>query len=356
MFDHIPPGPVDPFFHLKKKADRDNHPNKVDIGVGIYRNEQGTYQELVVVKKAKKILDQLDLGHDYGLTTGDDKFLKLAAEVMFGEENEALIASVQTLSGTGANHIAAILMARSLDPKPTIYLGVPTWNNMKPLCEYAGLETVEYPYIDTQTSELSFQPCIDAIRNAPAGSVFVLQGCCHNPTGKDITPEQWQLLGEEIKARGHLPFIDIAYQGLGDGLDEDAVGVRILSRLGIDMIVCQSFSKNFALYGERCGVLHVVTRSAEVATNTKDQLRSLIRREYSSSPAYGSRLVTIVLEDTELRRQCCLALTPEQCNALIDDHHVHLPVSGRINIAGLNTENVERTARAIDAVVRGNMP
>ncbi|KAJ5490420.1 Pyridoxal phosphate-dependent transferase major region subdomain 2 [Penicillium expansum] len=380
MFDHIPPGPVDPFFHLKKKADRDNHPNKVDIGVGIYRNEQGTYQELVVVKKvitcqvthdenmlvnyAKKILDQLDLGHDYGLTTGDDKFLKLAAEVMFGEENEALvsgrIASVQTLSGTGANHIAAILMARSLDPKPTIYLGVPTWNNMKPLCEYAGLETVEYPYIDTQTSELSFQPCIDAIRNAPAGSVFVLQGCCHNPTGKDITPEQWQLLGEEIKARGHLPFIDIAYQGLGDGLDEDAVGVRILSRLGIDMIVCQSFSKNFALYGERCGVLYVVTRSAEVATNTKDQLRSLIRREYSSSPAYGSRLVTIVLEDTELRRQwhrlheeLTMVL---QCNALIDDHHVHLPVSGRINIAGLNTENVERTARAIDAVVRGNMP
>ena len=174
---------------------------------------------------------------------------------------------------------------------------------MKPLCEYAGLETVEYPYLDRETSELSFQPCIDAIRSAPTGSVFVLQGCCHNPTGKDITLDQWQRFGEEMKARGHLAFIDIAYQGLGDGLDEDAAGVRMLSRLCIDMIVCQSFSKNFALYGERCGVLHVVTRSVEAATNTKDQLRSLIRREYSSSPAYGSRLVTIVLEDPELRQQ-----------------------------------------------------
>ncbi|CDM30175.1 Aspartate/other aminotransferase [Penicillium roqueforti FM164] len=401
MFDNIPPGPADPFFHLKKKADEDDHPDKVDIGVGIYRSEQGTYQELAVVKRAKKILEQLELGHDYGLTTGDDRFLKLAAEVMFGQENEALvsgrIASVQTLSGTGANHTAAVLIARLLDPKPAIYLGVPTWNNMKPLCEYAGLETIEYPYLDRETSELSFQPCIDAIRSAPTGSVFVLQGCCHNPTGKDITLDQWQRFGEEIKARGHLAFIDIAYQGLGDGLDEDAAGVRILSRLGIDMIVCQSFSKNFALYGERCGVLHVVTRSVEAATNTKDQLRSLIRREYSSSPAYGSRLVTIVLEDPELRQQwvdelasmrarliqnrqrlykelstilqtpgdwkhiveekglfSCLAITPAQCNALNDNYHVHLPVSGRINVAGLNNNNIERTARAIDAVVQGN--
>ncbi|KAJ5383243.1 Pyridoxal phosphate-dependent transferase major region subdomain 2 [Penicillium concentricum] len=431
MFDDIPMGPADPFFHLKKKADEDKHPDKVDIGVGIYRSEEGTYQELAVVKKAKKILDQLDLGHDYGLTTGDDRFLKLAAEVMFGKENEALvsgrIASVQTLSGTGANHIAAILLARLIDPKPAIYLGTPTWNNMKPLCDHAGLVTIEYPYIDPQTSELSFQPCIDAIRSAPTGSVFVLQGCCHNPTGKDITPEQWQLFGKEVKARSHLAFIDIAYQGLGDGLDEDAAGVRILSRLGIDMVVCQSFSKNFALYGERCGVLHVVAGSVEAATNTKDQLRSLIRREYSSSPAYGSRLVTIVLDDPELRAewvaeltimktrlqqnrqrlynelstvlevchlpmsrmkiagadttyfqtpgnwkhiveekglfsyvlssvpQRCLALTPGQCNTLINNYHVHLPVSGRINVAGLSTNNIKRTSRAIDAVVRGNI-
>ncbi|OQE37997.1 hypothetical protein PENCOP_c009G04038 [Penicillium coprophilum] len=382
MFDDIPMGPADPFFDLKKKADGDNHPDKVDIGVGIYRSEEGRYQELAVVKKAKKVLEQLDLGHDYGLTTGDDRFLKLAAEVMFGTENEALasgrIASVQTLSGTGANHIAAIFLARLLDPKPAVYLGTPTWNNMKPLCDHAGLATIEYSYIDPQTSELSFQSCINAIRIAPTGSVFVLQGCCHNPTGKDITPDQWELFGEEMKARGHLAFVDIAYQGLGNGLDEDAAGVRILSKLGIDMVVCQSFSKNFALYGERCGVLHVITGSVEAATNTKDQLRSLIRREYSSSPAYGSRLVTIVLDDPELRQQwvaelasmrarlhqnrkrlytelstvlktpgdwkqiveekglfSCLALTPGQCRTLIENYHIHLPVSGRINVAGL---------------------
>lgn len=184
-----------------------------------------------------------------------------------------------------------------------MYTSVPGWNNSKPLFNYVGLETVDYQYLDGQSSEVDFQSCLETIRSAPRGSVFPIQGCCHNPTGRDLTPQQWQLLGEEMKARGQLPFIDIAYQGLGDGLDEDATGVRILSQVGIDFIVCQSFSKNFALYGERCGVLHVVTQSPTAAANVKDQLRSLIRREFSSSPAYGSRLVTIVLDDPDLRAE-----------------------------------------------------
>jgi aspartate aminotransferase len=195
------------------------------------------------------------------------------------------------------------LIAKSVNPKPEVYIGVPTWSNTKPLFAYVGLKTIEYSYLNHRSSKIDFQSCLSAIQNAPNGSVFPIQGCCHNPTGKDLTPQQWRHIGDEIKTKGHLPFIDIAYQGLGDGLDEDAAGVRILSRMGIDMIVCQSFSKNFALYGERCGVLHIITQTPAVASNVKDQLRSLIRREYSSSPAYGSRLVTIVLDDPELRKE-----------------------------------------------------
>lgn len=145
--------------------------------------------------------------------------------------------------------------------------------------------------------------CLETIRNAPNSSIFVLQGCCHNPTGADLTPEQWKILAKELKEKEHLPFIDIAYQGLGDGLEEDASGVRILANHDIDMLVCQSFSKNFALYGERCGALHVMARSSTAAANVRDQLRSLIRREYSSAPAYGARLIKIVLGKSELRTQ-----------------------------------------------------
>ncbi|OAA53592.1 aspartate aminotransferase [Niveomyces insectorum RCEF 264] len=307
MFEHVPAGPVDPFFHLKKKADEDCHPDKVDVGVGIYRNENGLYQELEVVKKAKKILDEQNLGHDYGLTTGDAHFLKLAAGVVFGPTSDALafgrVASVQTLSGSGANHLAAVLLARSVHPKPTVYFSGPGWSNTKPLFEYAGLDTNEYAYLDGDKRAVDFAACLAALNEAPAGSVFVVQGCCHNPTGKDFTAQQWRLFAETAKAKGHLPLIDIAYQGLGDGLDEDAVGVHTCVQLGLEVVVCQSFAKNFALYGERCGVLHVVTTSATAAANVKDQLRSLVRREYSSPPAYGSRLVSIVLSDPQLREE-----------------------------------------------------
>lgn len=135
------------------------------------------------------------------------------------------MASVQTLSGSGANHLAALLLARSIQPSPKVYSGVPTWSNTKPLFEFVGLDVVEYQYINPETKELDFEGCLDAIRNAPPGSVFVLQGCCHNLTGKDLSSNQWQCIGEEIRALNHIPFIDIAYQGLGDGLDEDALGV-----------------------------------------------------------------------------------------------------------------------------------
>lgn len=187
-----------------------------------------------------------------------------------------------------------------MQPKPRVYIGVPTWGNHVPIFQDAGLETTTYAYLDSSKHAINFPVILDTIRTAPAGSVFVLQGCCHNPTGVDLSLQQWKQLAAELKAHGHLPFFDTAYQGLGDGLDEDSAGVRVFAEAGMEMLVCQSFSKNFALYGERCGALHVVGHTPEVAANVQDRLRSLIRHTYSSSPAYGSRLVKIVLSDGKL--------------------------------------------------------
>ncbi|OBR16148.1 Aspartate aminotransferase [Colletotrichum higginsianum IMI 349063] len=383
MFGHIQPGPPDPMFTLKKNADNDRSLEKIDLGVGIYRNEAGSYQELEVVRQ-------------YGTTTGDVEFLRLAAGVMFGERNDALnsgkISSVQTISGTGANSLGALLISKTMQPKPKVFIGVPTWGNHVPIFQEVGLETTTYPYLDSSKHAVDFPGFLAAVRSAPRGSVFVLQGCCHNPTGVDLSVQQWQELAIEMKSHGHLPFFDTAYQGLGDGLDEDAAGVRVFAESGMEFLVCQSFSKNFALYGERCGVLHVVGSTKDVATNVQDKLRSLIRHTYSSSPAYGSRLVKIALSDSIMRgnwtaeldtmrerlktnRQLlhhqltntpgdwshlikekglfsCLALSPSQCKKLVSTYHVHLPESGRINIAGLSKENAQRAASAIDKVIR----
>ncbi|KAK1720113.1 hypothetical protein CaCOL14_002137 [Colletotrichum acutatum] len=399
MFGHVQPGPPDPMFTLKRDADNDTCTEKVDLGVGIYRSEKGSYQELEVVKKAKLELDELDLGHDYELTIGDADFLRLAAEVMFGAHSDALqtgrVSSVQTISGTGANSLGALFISKVMEPKPRIYIGVPTWGNHIPIFQDTGLETTTYPYLDASKHTVSFTALLDTVRSAAQGSIFVLQGCCHNPTGVDLSLSQWEELACEMKCYGHLPFFDTAYQGLGDGLDEDAAGVRVFVDAGIEMLVCQSFSKNFALYGERCGALHFVGNSQEVAANVQDRLRSLIRHTYSSAPAYGSRLVKIVLNDADLRKEwtsetdgmrkrlkrnrqalydelairlktpgdwsylmkekglfSCLALSQSQCRELVETYHVHLPGSGRINLAGLSEENVKRAAQAIDKVTR----
>lgn len=221
------------------------------------------------------------------------------------------ISSVQTISGTGANALGALLIAKTLHPKPKVYIGIPTWGNHLDIFQNVDMETITYPYLDSSSHAVNYPALLNAVRTAPPGSVFILQGCCHNPSGVDLNAQQWEELASEMRSNGHLPFFDSAYQGLGDGLNEDAAGVRIFVEAGMEMIVCQSFSKNFALYGERCGALHVVAESSEVAFNVQDRLRSLIRYTYSSPPAYGSRLVKAVLNDNGLRKAWWVFLTTQ---------------------------------------------
>jgi aspartate aminotransferase len=190
-------------------------------------------------------------------------------------------------------------VSRSCENRPTVYIGTPAWGNYDPLFHLAGLGVQHYRYYDSERQRVDFESSIKAVKKAPRGSIFVLQGCCHNPTGADFDANQWQILAAEMRIAGHLPFFDIAYQGLGDGINEDAYGVRIFTNMGFEMVVCQSFSKNFGLYGERVGALHIVNGDARVAANVHDQLRSLIRWEFSSSPAFGSRLVNIIFDDKD---------------------------------------------------------
>ncbi|KAI6764965.1 hypothetical protein HG531_012064 [Fusarium graminearum] len=399
MFEFFQQGPPDPMFFLKKAADQDQSPEKTDLGVGIYRNESGHYSELQAVAQAKLLLAENDPGHDYELTTGNEQFLNHAAHLMFGKECQRLksghVASVQTISGTGANHIAALALSQSISPRPQVYLGTPTWGNYKPIFELVGMEVIEYAYLDSKTRRIDFASILSAANSAPSRSVFILQACCHNPTGADLTKEQWQKLALVMKQHDHFAFFDIAYQGLGNGIVEDVYAIRLFADLGFEMFVCQSFSKNFALYGERCGVLHAVCPNPETAAIVHDRLRCLIRWEFSSSPAYGSRLVSIILESDHLRDEWLqelsemqqrlkslrkqlhyhlvevfktpgewdhilmenglfsyLNLTPQQCQSLVEDHHIYLPPNGRINISGLNQSNIATVAKVVDYVVR----
>lgn len=181
-----------------------------------------------------------------------------------------------------------------------MFVGVPTWGNYKPALDLVGLQTMEYRHYDPSTRSYDHNSTMLAIEEAPAGSVFIFQGCCHNPTGADPTPEQWSEIVDALKVGRHLPLFDLAYQGLGQGLDEDAYAVRLCARRGLELLACQSFSKSFALYGERCGSLHVACEDSKAAANVHDQLRCLIRWEISSAPAYGSRLVKLVLQDDHM--------------------------------------------------------
>jgi aspartate aminotransferase len=305
FFDDVPRGPTDPVYILKSAVDADSSPNKVDLGVGVYRNEKSQYHELQAIKEAKEILSQKELGHDYEVTTGDVQFVQNAAGILFGSVAEAIqlkrVTSVQAISGTGSIHLAALFISRCAAFKDKkVYVGTPTWGNYEPLFNLIGLDIVKYRYYDAQKGVVDFPSVLSAVSQAPEGSIFVLQGCCHNPSGLDLSQSQWRDLGKAMKHRKHFPFFDIAYQGIGASLEEDAFALRHFEALGFELLVCQSFSKNFGLYGERCGVLHVVSEDEKITANVYDQLRCLIRWEFSSSPAYGARLVNTILASRDL--------------------------------------------------------
>lgn len=399
--------PPDAIFKLTAGYNADTAQQKVNLGVGAYRDDQGRPFVLPSVQAATRDwLEDPVLNHEYLPITGLPAFTKAAAELVFAPSSPALaqnrVASVQTISGTGANHLGALFLSKFYSfPNGTkqLYLSNPTWANHKAILTQAGIKPIDYAYYDPKTISLDESGFLDTLEKAADGSVFLLHACAHNPTGVDPTREQWTAIADVFARKRHFAFFDCAYQGFASGdLDADAWAVRhFVERGDIPLLVCQSFAKNAGLYGERIGALHIV--SPTHAAQVKSQLSTLTRSEISNPPAYGAQVVTRLLTQPKLFSQwkedvqgmsyriqdmrkalrqeletlqtpppaaaqdwshitkqigmfCFTGLTSAQCQSLIDQHHIYLTANGRISMAGLNSQNVQYVAKAFDQVIR----
>jgi aspartate aminotransferase len=406
IWSQVPLAPPDSIFKLTAGYKADTFPNKVNLGVGAYRDDDNKPWVLPVVRKAQAIIaNDHTLDHEYLPITGLPSFTSAAAKLLLGADSDAIkedrAVSIQTISGTGANHTGAAFISRFYGwngPKK-IYLSNPTWANHHAIFRNVGIEPVDYPYYDPKTIGLDFDGFIGALNSAPTRSVFLLHACAHNPTGVDPTQQQWEKIAEVFLEKGHYAFFDCAYQGFASGdLDRDAWAVRYFFKKGVAGLVCQSFAKNAGLYGERVGALHLVSPSKEAADRVKSQISVLQRSEISNPPTYGARIVSLILNDEALfaewrrdivtmaeriismRKELYKILTeelktpgtwnhiidqigmfsftginPEQSKTLTEKAHIYLTTNGRISMAGLNSHNIRYVAESLDKVVRGEL-
>lgn len=402
-WNNVPLAPPDSIFKLTAAYKADPYPQKINLGVGAYRDDDNKPWILPVVKKASQIiLNDTTLDHEYLPITGLPEFVAGAARLILGENSPAIsegrVVSVQTISGTGANHLGALFLSRYYDfnGDKAVYLSDPTWANHFAIFNNVGIKPLLYPYYDPRTIGLDFAGFVATLQSAPVRSAFLLHACAHNPTGVDPTEEQWKTIADVVLAKKHYAFFDAAYQGFASGdLERDATAVRYFVSRGVPLLVCQSFAKNAGLYGERVGALHVVTPSKETADRVRSQLSVLQRSEISNPPSYGARIVGLILNKPELfeewkadiwtmagriiemRKELYRLLTEElktpgnwehivnqigmfsftgiseaQSKALTDGAHVYLTPNGRISMAGLNSKNIRYFAEALDGVVR----
>lgn len=397
IFSHVPAYPGDPILSLMEDFQKDPRANKVSLSIGLYFDEQGRLPVLQAVQKAADELAAHKGPTGYLPIEGIAQYRQLVQNLVFGADHEAVqskrIATVQTLGGSGALKVGADFIKRYF-PNAEVWVSDPTWENHIAMFEGAGLPTHTYPYYDPATGGLRFDAMLAELRQIPQGSVVLLHASCHNPTGVDLSRAQWEQLIPVIVERGLIPFVDMAYQGFGDGLDEDAFAVRALAAAGAQAFIANSFSKNFSLYGERIGGLSVVCADAATAENVLGQLKATVRRNYSSPPTQGAKLVQQVLASPELsalwaqeladmrgrikdmRAQLHQALvqrfgdkrdfdflltqrgmfsytgiTEPQVNRLRDEHGVYLIRSGRMCMSGLSPSNVQYVADSIAKVI-----
>ncbi|AOY00622.1 amino acid aminotransferase [Jeongeupia sp. USM3] len=395
MFAHVDSYPGDPILSLMEAFQRDPRPRKVNLGIGIYYGNDGAIPLLASVTRAQAELAR-PVAMPYLPMEGDAGFRAQVQRLLFGADSAVLaagrVATIQTLGGSGALKVGADLLKRYF-PDSEAWVSSPTWDNHRAIFEGAGIKVHDYPYFDAATGGVAFAAMCDTLRALPAQSIVVLHPCCHNPTGVDLDKDQWQTVIAIVAERGLIAFLDIAYQGFGDGLADDAHVIRSMADAGLNFFVANSFSKNLALYGERCGGLSVVCESDDAAARVLSQLKLTVRRNYSSPPTYGARIAARVLGDDALfdlwagevatmrerikaMRQALFArlsarfpdrdfgylvtqrgmfsytgLSPAQVGRLIDEFGVYLVQSGRMCVAGLNDGNVDYVADAIAAVL-----
>lgn len=389
-FSHLEDVPIDPIMKIMALFQNDPSRDKIDVSVGVYKTEEGDPNYVFPsVQQAKQILAKNDPGHCYTLMAGIPEFVAEAQKTIFGAQHDDVV-SVQAISGSGALHLAFRFLADA--GYSDFYVGTPSWGNYKGMIEQVGGTYHPFVYYNPETHGVDFAATMEMLQTAPERSVILLQAVCHNPTGCDYTRDQWDQILKVFGERDLFLLFDIAYQGFASGnVDEDAWAIRQAYDAGLEFIVCQSYSKNLGLYAERTGCTHVRT-SPEVKANVFASLVGTIRREFSFAPAFGARVATIVqlqlqeqwAEDvlsvtdrlkgvraqvlarlTELGtpgkwepivKQNGLfwytGLTPLQVQKLMDEHHVYGTLDGRVNVAGLNSSNIEAYCQAVDATVR----
>ena len=396
MFQHVDAYAGDPILSLNEAFQKDPRPQKINLSIGIYFDDDGRIPMLDSVRRAELAVVEAAGARPYLPMEGAPAFRTEVQKLLFGADSEALksnrVATIQGVGSSGGLKVGADFLKRYF-PASQVWVSDPTWDNHRAIFEGAGFQVNTYPYYDAATKGLKFDAMLAAIDALPAQSIVLLHACCHNPTGVDLNPTQWTQLIGVLKARKLLPFLDIAYQGFGDGIDADAFALRALADAGVSCFVANSFSKSFSLYGERVGGLSVVCPDKPQAELVLGQLMSTVRRNYSSPPTHGALLVSGVLHSTELRQMWADELTamreriqvmrqrlydgvvaklpgrdvryfidqrgmfsytgvsPEQADALRTEHGVYVLRSGRMCAAGLNANNVDRVAAAFAAVL-----
>ena len=396
MFEHVQPYAGDPIFALVDAFNADPRPAKVNLSIGIYFDEQGRLPVLPSVMQAESRILAAGGPKGYLPMEGDAACRAEVAKLLLGADHPAIrqgrVASIQTVGSSGGLKVGADFLKTWL-PEAQVWVSDPTWDNHRSMFEGSGFVVHTYPYFDASTGGLRFEAMLAALRSLPSRSIVLLHACCHNPTGVDLSAAQWDALIPVLRERALLPYLDLAYQGFGDGMDEDAYAVRALASAGLTFFVANSFSKSMSVYGERCGALTAVCASAAEAALVMGQLRFTVRRLYSSPGIHAAKIVAHVLRDADLRllwqtelaamRERILAmrhalharlqallpgrdfgyllsqrgmfsytgLSAAQVDALREQHAVYLLRSGRVCIAGLNTANVARTAEAIATVL-----
>jgi len=307
VFQHVDAYAGDPILSLMDSFKNDPREKKVNLSIGLYYDDKGIIPQLGAVEAAENQLNALPQAASVYLPMeGLSAYRSSIQTLLFGAEHPALqqqrIATIQTVGGSGALKVGADFLKHYF-PNSEVWVSNPTWDNHVAIFAGAGFEVHTYPYFDAEDLGVNFAGMIDALQTLPAQSIVLLHPCCHNPTGSDLTPSQWDQVIELVKQRELIPFLDIAYQGFGEGMNEDAYAIRAMAAAGVNMLVSNSFSKIFSLYGERVGGLSVVCESAEAAGRVLGQLKATVRRNYSSPPNFGAKVVATVLNNAELNAQ-----------------------------------------------------
>ncbi len=396
MFERLDPMPPDAILGLMELFREDARSQKIDLGVGVYKDDRGETPVLSAVKQAEERLLAQESTKAYVGPAGSPGYNEAIGTLVFGSEASARLASrttvVQTPGGCGALRVAAEFIVRA-KADAVVHVPDPTWANHVPLLGDAGLAIRAYPYFDPATSGLRFDAMTRHLEALGPGDLVLLHGCCHNPCGADLDRSQWQTVLELAERRGFTPFVDLAYQGFGDGLEEDAYGVRLLAEGLPELIVATSCSKNFGLYRERTGAITLISNDASAAGVGRSQLLNVVRGIYSMPPSHGGAIVETILGDAALRRSweteltqmrdringlrallverfaergdagrfgfiarqrgmfSFLGITPEQVARLRDEHAIYMVDSSRINVAGASVENAGALCDAVMSVL-----